>query len=74
MTPAEMRALVPELRALSASQARQIELEASGGVTLESIDAIAETGVDRVSIGALTHSAPVLDLSLLIETQVGARA
>ena len=40
------------------------ELEASGGVTLESLTAIAETGVERISIGALTHSVPALDLSL----------
>jgi nicotinate-nucleotide pyrophosphorylase (carboxylating) len=39
-------------------------LEASGGVTLETVTAIAETGVDRISIGALTHSAKALDLSL----------
>lgn len=38
--------------------------EASGGVTLESVRRIAETGVDRISIGALTHSAPALDLGL----------
>jgi len=38
--------------------------EASGGVTLESIAAIAETGVDLISVGALTHSARVLDLGL----------
>ena len=38
--------------------------EASGGVTLDSIRAIAETGVDRISVGALTHSAPALDLAL----------
>ena len=43
------------------------ELEASGGVTLESVRAIAETGVDFVSVGALTHSAPALDLSLILE-------
>lgn len=43
------------------------ELEASGGVTLESIRSIAETGVDFVSVGALTHSAPTLDISLLLE-------
>jgi nicotinate-nucleotide pyrophosphorylase (carboxylating) len=42
------------------------ELEASGGITLENVRAVAETGVDYVSIGALTHSAPALDLSLLI--------
>jgi nicotinate-nucleotide pyrophosphorylase (carboxylating) len=39
-------------------------LEASGGITLANIRGIAETGVDRISIGALTHSAPVLDLSM----------
>jgi nicotinate-nucleotide pyrophosphorylase (carboxylating) len=39
-------------------------LEASGGVTLETIRAIAETGVDLISIGALTHSAPAVDLAL----------
>lgn len=38
--------------------------EASGGVTLDTVRAIAETGVDRISIGALTHSAPALDLGL----------
>jgi nicotinate-nucleotide pyrophosphorylase (carboxylating) len=42
-------------------------LEASGGVTLESLRRIAETGVDFISIGALTHSAPALDLSLILE-------
>lgn len=43
------------------------ELEASGGVDLESAPAVAETGVDLVSVGRLTHSAPALDLSLLVE-------
>lgn len=38
--------------------------EASGGVTLQTVRAIAETGVDRISVGALTHSAPALDLAL----------
>ena len=42
-------------------------LEASGGVDLETVRAIAETGVDFVSFGALTHSAPNLDFSLLLE-------
>jgi nicotinate-nucleotide pyrophosphorylase (carboxylating) len=40
-------------------------LEASGGVTLDSVAGIAATGVDFVSVGALTHSAPALDLSML---------
>jgi nicotinate-nucleotide pyrophosphorylase (carboxylating) len=42
-------------------------LEASGGVSLESVRRIAETGVDFISVGALTHSAPTLDFSMLIE-------
>ena len=43
---------------------RQVEFEASGGVTLETVAAIAATGVDFISVGALTHSAPALDFSL----------
>jgi nicotinate-nucleotide pyrophosphorylase (carboxylating) len=44
--------------------APNVLLEASGGVTLAGVRAIAETGVDRISIGALTHSAPALDIAL----------
>jgi nicotinate-nucleotide pyrophosphorylase (carboxylating) len=44
-----------------------VSLEASGGVTIESVHAIAESGVDFISVGALTHSAPALDFSMLIE-------
>ncbi len=43
-------------------------LEASGGVTLDSVCQIAESGVDMISVGALTHSAPALDLSLLVRS------
>jgi len=43
------------------------ELEASGGITLDTVRAVAETGVDYISVGALTHSAPALDVSLLLE-------
>ena len=43
------------------------QLEASGGVTLENVRAVAETGVEFISVGALTHSAPALDFSLLLE-------
>ncbi len=46
-------------------------LEASGGVTLANARAVAETGVDRISVGALTHSARALDLSLLVEEVAG---
>jgi nicotinate-nucleotide pyrophosphorylase (carboxylating) len=43
------------------------EIEASGGVTLERVRAIAETGVDYISVGALTHSIQAFDISLEIE-------
>src|SRR6202012_2880459 len=42
----------------------RVTREASGGVTLETVRAIADTGVDVISVGALTHSAPVLDIGL----------
>jgi len=42
-------------------------LEASGGITLENVAQIAATGVDFISVGALTHSAPALDLSMILE-------
>ncbi|HET6877476.1 MAG TPA: hypothetical protein VFH38_08110 [Jatrophihabitans sp.] len=51
-----------------------IQLEASGNVTLESVRSIALTGVDAISVGALTHSARALDLSLLIESAAEHRA
>ena len=44
------------------------QLEASGGITLETLRAIAKTGVDFISVGALTHSAPALDIGLDFET------
>jgi len=43
-------------------------IEASGGITLDSVRQVAETGVDLISIGAITHSAKALDLSLELET------
>jgi nicotinate-nucleotide pyrophosphorylase (carboxylating) len=55
-----------QLRLAVASASGRARLEASGGVTLDTVRAIAETGVDEVSIGALTHSAPALDVSLEI--------
>ena len=56
-----------ELRAAVAHVAGRATLEASGGVTLETLQGIAGTGVDFISMGAITHSAPALDLSLLLE-------
>jgi nicotinate-nucleotide pyrophosphorylase (carboxylating) len=60
MAPEELRASVRRIR-----QARPgTRIEASGGVTLLTVRAIAETGVDLISVGALTHSAPAFDASL----------
>lgn len=60
MPPEAMREAVRRRDAV----APRVRLEASGGVTLATMRAIAETGVDRVSVGALTHSAPALDIAL----------
>jgi nicotinate-nucleotide pyrophosphorylase (carboxylating) len=57
MTTAELREAV----SLTAGRA---QLEASGGITLDNVRAVAETGVDFISIGALTHSARALDVSM----------
>ena len=60
MTPAQMRAIVERV-------GERAELEASGGIDLETIRDVAEAGLHYISVGALTHSAPALDLSLLLE-------
>ena len=59
----ELRAAVAQVKG---SSAPRTETEASGGVELSTVRGIALTGVDFVSVGALTHSAPALDLSLLL--------
>ncbi|MBA3326992.1 MAG: carboxylating nicotinate-nucleotide diphosphorylase [Solirubrobacterales bacterium] len=56
-----------ELRAAVRHVGGRAQLEASGGMTLDTLRAHAETGVDFISVGALTHSAPALDLSLILE-------
>jgi nicotinate-nucleotide pyrophosphorylase (carboxylating) len=58
-----------ELRAAVAQVAGRAELEASGGVTLASLGRLAGTGIEWISMGALTHSAPALDLSLVMEAR-----
>lgn len=60
MTLDQMREAVRRRNAV----APEILLEASGGVNLQTVRGIAETGVDRISVGALTHSAPALDIGL----------
>jgi nicotinate-nucleotide pyrophosphorylase (carboxylating) len=53
-----------ELRRAVAGVGGRALLEASGGITMETVRAVAETGVDYISVGALTHSARALDLGL----------
>ena len=62
--PARQHVTLDELREAVAIVAGRAKLEASGGVTLDTVRAIAETGVDFISVGALTHSARSLDVSL----------
>lgn len=59
MSPDEMRTAVQRAGG-------RVRLEASGGITLETVRAVAETGVDRISVGALTHSVRALDISMRI--------
>jgi nicotinate-nucleotide pyrophosphorylase (carboxylating) len=63
MTPAQLQEAVSAARRGGGGP----ELEASGGVTLENVAEIAASGVDFISVGALTHSAPALDLSMTLE-------
>jgi len=56
-----------EMRAAVQRANGSVPLEASGGITLETVRAIAETGVDRISVGALTHSVKALDIAMRIE-------
>lgn len=61
--PGELAVLVARIR----DRGPQVLIEASGNVTLRNIAEVAATGVDRISVGAFTHSAPALDLSLKFE-------
>ncbi|MBC8163657.1 MAG: carboxylating nicotinate-nucleotide diphosphorylase [Roseiflexaceae bacterium] len=62
MTPAQLRAAVEQIDG-------RAQTEASGGVSLHSVAAIAASGVDIISVGALTHSAPALDIGLDMATE-----
>ena len=63
MTPEQVRQAVERVTTLD----RKIQLEASGGINLQNVRAYAETGVDFISIGALTHSVPAVDLSMRLQ-------
>jgi len=60
---------VDEMKNVVDEVAGRVKLEASGGITLKNIREVALTGVDRISVGALTHSFTALDISLEIESQ-----
>jgi nicotinate-nucleotide pyrophosphorylase (carboxylating) len=63
-----------ELReAVAIARPRGVKLEASGGLSLDVARAVAETGVDFLAVGALTHSAPVLDLGLDLDVRAATR-
>jgi nicotinate-nucleotide pyrophosphorylase (carboxylating) len=63
MTPEQVRQAVQRVAQLG----RKVPLEASGGINLSNIRAYAETGVDFISVGALTHSVPAVDLSMRLQ-------
>ncbi|WP_062078504.1 carboxylating nicotinate-nucleotide diphosphorylase [Demequina globuliformis] len=63
MPPVEMAPLVAAIRAREADLGR-VRLEATGGLTLDNVRDVALTGVDYMSVGALTHSSPIIDLAL----------
>lgn len=66
MTPEQVQACVAVVKASAADERRALT-EASGGITLENVRAYAEAGVDLISIGAITHSAPAVDISFKIK-------
>jgi nicotinate-nucleotide pyrophosphorylase (carboxylating) len=58
---------VARVRAVAAEVGRDVETEASGGIDLHNVRSYADCGVDRISVGSLTHSAPAVDLSMVVE-------
>ena len=68
MEPDELRVAVAARDAHARRVGRRAALEASGGITLETVAEVGATGVDFISVGALTHSAPALDLTMLLAT------
>jgi nicotinate-nucleotide pyrophosphorylase (carboxylating) len=67
MTPEELEAAVAVRDATGKAHGPVATLEASGGIDLDNVTEVAATGVDFISVGALTHSAPALDLSMVLE-------
>jgi nicotinate-nucleotide pyrophosphorylase (carboxylating) len=66
MSPAEVKKAVGIIR----GRDKKIPIEASGGIVLDNIRKYAQTGVDYISVGALTHSAAAVDLSMRITAEI----
>jgi nicotinate-nucleotide pyrophosphorylase (carboxylating) len=64
---APLQAAVAAVQDAARSAGREVACEASGGINLQTVRAFADSGVDRISVGALTHSAPAVDLSMVVE-------
>jgi nicotinate-nucleotide pyrophosphorylase (carboxylating) len=77
MTPAEVRRSVERIKTVTAGTVtaaepgRWIPTEASGGIVLDNVRAYAETGVDFISVGALTHSARAANITMTIAAEPG---
>ena len=69
-TVEQMRAGVQAMLEFQRTDGRRVVLEASGGLSIEDAAAVAATGVDYIAVGGLTHSAPVLDIGLDLQTIV----
>jgi nicotinate-nucleotide pyrophosphorylase (carboxylating) len=67
MSISELKKAIGIIRKSDRERGRKTEIEASGGITLNNVRAVAKTGVDYISVGALTHSPKAVDLSLKIE-------
>ena len=63
----ELREAVDAVRSCAAGLGRVVDTEASGGIALENVREYAECGVDRISVGSLTHSAPAVDMSMMVK-------
>ncbi|HIE70820.1 MAG TPA: hypothetical protein EYP98_11990, partial [Planctomycetes bacterium] len=62
-----LQAAVSAVQDAARSAGREVACEASGCINLQTVRAFADSGVDRISVGALTHSAPAVDLSMVVE-------
>ena len=65
--PVTLSIALQNIGTANTSQQLVATLQASGGVTLETVRSVAQTGVDRIAVGAITHSAPAMDIGMDVE-------